>query len=47
VIATTKDEVDEAARRYLSPSRLVTAVVGDPEVVARPLSALAEVALRA
>ncbi|MGP8206689.1 MAG: M16 family metallopeptidase [Acidimicrobiales bacterium] len=46
VIATTKDEVDEAARRYLSPSRLVTAVVGDPEVVAGPLAALGEIAFR-
>ena len=32
--------------RYLAPSRLVTAVVGDPEVVTGPLSALGEVALR-
>lgn len=46
VIATTKDEVDEAARRYLSPARLVTVVVGDPEVVTGPLSAIGEVALR-
>jgi predicted Zn-dependent peptidase len=46
VIATTKDQVDEAARRYLSPSRLVTAVVGDPEAVTGPLSSLGEVALR-
>jgi predicted Zn-dependent peptidase len=46
VIATTREQVDEAARRYLSPSRLVTVVVGDPEVVTGPLSALGEVALR-
>jgi predicted Zn-dependent peptidase len=46
VIATTKAEVDEAALRYLSPSRLVTVVVGDPEAVAGPLSALGEVVLR-
>jgi predicted Zn-dependent peptidase len=47
VIAATKQMVDEAAARYLAPSRLVTAVVGDPEVVTGPLSALGEVALRA
>jgi hypothetical protein len=38
--------VDEAAARYLAPSRLVTVVVGDPDVVTGPLSALGEVALR-
>ena len=46
VIAATKQMVDEAAARYLAPSRLVTVVVGDPEVVTGPLSALGEVALR-
>ena len=46
VIATTKHDVDEAARRYLSPSRLVTVVVGDGEAVTEPLSALGEVVVR-
>jgi predicted Zn-dependent peptidase len=46
VIAATKQMVDEAAARYLAPSRLVTVVVGDPDVVTGPLSALGEVALR-
>ncbi len=47
VIGATKQMVDEAAARYLAPSRLVTAVVGDPDLVTAPLSALGEVALRA
>ncbi len=36
VIGATKQMVDEAAARHLAPSRLVTAVVGDPDVVTGP-----------
>ena len=46
IIATTKDQVDEAARLYLAPSQLVSVVVGDPDVVAGPLAAIGEVVLR-
>ena len=46
IIATTKDQVDEAARRYLAPSELVTVVVGDPDVVTRQLAAVGEVVVR-
>jgi predicted Zn-dependent peptidase len=45
VIATTKDQVDQAARRYLAPAGLVMVVVGDPDAVTGPLSALGEVKL--
>jgi predicted Zn-dependent peptidase len=45
VIATTKDQVDEAARRYLAPHHLISVVAGDPEVVA-PLSAITDVVVR-
>ena len=46
IIATTKDQVDEAARRYLAPGHLVSVVVGDPEIVVGPLSAVGEVVVR-
>ncbi len=46
VLATTKDQVDEAARLYLAPSQLVTVVVGDPAVVAGPLAAVEELVTR-
>jgi zinc protease len=46
ILATTKDQVDEAARLYLAPRRLVAVVVGDPEVVAGPLAAIDEVVTR-
>jgi zinc protease len=46
IIATTKAQVDEAARRYLAPRHLVTVVVGDPDVVAGPLAAIGEVVVR-
>jgi zinc protease len=45
LIASTKRQVDEAAQRYLAPSRLVTVIVGDPDKVAKPLSAIGEVHL--
>jgi len=38
IARTTKAEVDEAARRYLSPAAMVTVVVGDAEGVGRSLS---------
>ena len=48
VIATTKDQVDEAARRYLAPaSPRLSVVVGDPDVVAGQLSGIDEVVVRA
>ena len=46
IIAATKQQVDEAARRYLAPSQLLTVVVGDPEAVAGPLSVVDEVVVR-
>jgi zinc protease len=46
LIAATKDQVDEAARHFLAPSRLVTVVVGDPDKVLGPLSVIGEVAVR-
>ena len=46
VISTTKDQVNEAAGRYLSPRRLVTVIVGDPEAVGGPLSVIDEVVVR-
>jgi zinc protease len=45
LIATTKREVDEAARRYLAPGQLATVIVGDPDKVAGPLSALGDVSV--
>ena len=46
VIAATKQNVDEAARRYLAPSQLITVVVGDPEAVADQLSVVDQVVIR-
>lgn len=46
LLAATKDEVDEAARRYLAPGRLVTVVVGDPAVIVPQLSLLGDVVVR-
>ncbi|MCL6091347.1 MAG: insulinase family protein [Actinobacteria bacterium] len=46
VLAATKDAVDDAARRYLAPGRLVTVVVGDPERLQSQLSLVGQVALR-
>jgi zinc protease len=46
IIATTKEQVDEAARRYLAPRQLVSVVAGDPELVAAPLSAIGDVVVR-
>jgi predicted Zn-dependent peptidase len=43
VAAATRDEVAAAAARYLAPSRAVTVVLGDADVVEGPLSALATV----
>jgi zinc protease len=40
IIRATKDEVDEAARKYLAPARMVTVVVGDAAKVAGPLASL-------
>jgi predicted Zn-dependent peptidase len=45
LIAATRQDVGEAARRHLAPHQMVTVVVGGPEV-AEPLSAVAEVAVR-
>ena len=46
LLAATKDEVDEAAKRYLAPGRLVTVVVGDPTVIGPQLSLLGDVIVR-
>jgi zinc protease len=46
VIAATKERVDEAARRYLAPSQLITVVVSDPEAVADQLSVVDHVLIR-
>lgn len=46
IIATTREQVNEAARRYMAPRELVTVVVGDPDVVAGPLGAIGEVVVR-
>jgi predicted Zn-dependent peptidase len=45
--AVTVEEVAEAARRYLAPEALTTVVVGDAELVAEPLRALAQVEVSA
>lgn len=37
IARTTKAEVDEAARRYLSPAAMVTVIVGDADAVGEPL----------
>ena len=46
VIATTKAQVDDAARRYLAPRNLVSVVVGDAAVVSSQLSGIDEVVVR-
>lgn len=46
LIATTKDQVDEAARRYMGPHALAALVVGDPDLVRGPLSRIDEVVVR-
>ena len=46
LIAATKAQVDDAARRFLAPSQMVSVVVGDPDRVAGPLSTLGEVVTR-
>ena len=39
----TQDDVAQAAREFLSPSRFVTVIVGDAEAITGPLSALTSV----
>ncbi len=46
VIATTKAQVDDAARRYLAPRNLVSVVVGDAALVSSQLSGIDEVVVR-
>jgi zinc protease len=46
VIATTKAQVDDVARRYLAPRHLVSVVVGDADVVSSQLSGIDEVVVR-
>ncbi len=46
IVAMTKPDVDEAARRYVAPRQLATVVVGDPEAVAGPLSIISDVVVR-
>jgi zinc protease len=41
--AVTVEQVQEAARRYLSPASLTAVVVGDAEQIAEPLRALGAV----
>ena len=47
LLAATKDDVDDAARRYLAPSQLATVVVGDPQRVQGQLELVDEVVVRA
>ncbi len=46
VIATTKAQVDDVARRYLAPRHLVSVVVGDADVVSSQLSGIDEFVVR-
>jgi predicted Zn-dependent peptidase len=43
LLAVTRDDVHEVARRVLAPAAMVTTVVGDAAAVEAPLQALGEV----
>ncbi len=45
LLRTRRQEVDEAARRYLAPARLATVIVGDAGVVQHGIEAIDEVRL--